>query len=461
MTISLQFLGAARNVTGSKHLLTVNDRKLLLDCGMVQGPRRLSNKLNRELGLDASSLDAVVLSHAHVDHSGSLPRLVRLGYRGPIHCTEATHDLLEILLPDSAHLQASDARYLAKRGKAVEPAYAMEDVEQTLRQTEPVAYERVVQICPEVRATFLEAGHILGSAQVVLDVNDGTTQLRLAFTGDLGRKGLPILRDPAPLPKCDVLITESTYGDRLHPMQVDLKSQIRDFFTEQQHFGGRVVIPAFSVGRTQNLLWYLGQLMRAGEIPELPIFVDSPLSSKATSITAKHPELYDRETQALFRSGHNPFFFKGVQTTASVEESKALNTLTSGIIISASGMCEGGRILHHLMHTLTRPEDCVLIVGFQAASTLGRRLLEGYPFVKIFGVRYQVRCRVRHINGLSAHADANELLQHHAPLASGLRQTFVVHGEERASCQFADRLEAAGFQNVEVPLHKETYLLAT
>ncbi len=459
MTITIEFLGANRQVTGSKHLLTVNGRRILLECGMMQGPRRLSNKLNRNLPLAPKKIDAVVLSHAHIDHSGSLPRLVKLGYRGNIHCTEATKDLLGILLPDSAHIQASDARYLKKRGLAFEPAYDMEDVERTLKQTQGANYYQPIQVCPEVQVTFLDAGHILGSAQVVLDIDDGKHKLRVGFTGDLGRYGTPILRDPDPLPRCDVIITESTYGNRTHPQVQDLNDQIVAVLKEQEEQGGRILIPAFSIGRTQNLLWFLGQLMRDGEIPMTPIYIDSPLSTKATAIVAKHRDLYDRETAAMLELGHDPFQFEGLHFTSDVEESKRLNGLRKGIIISASGMCEGGRILHHLKQTIGRPEDLVLIVGFQAEGTLGRKLLEDYAVVKIYGERHDVQCRVRHIDGLSAHADRKELSRHLSPLAPTTEKVFVVHGEEHASMQFADRLTSQGFRDVEIPLYKENFTL--
>ena len=459
MTITLEFLGAARHVTGSKHLLTVNGTQILLDCGMVQGPRRLADKLNRHLPLAPTKVDAVVLSHAHIDHSGSLPRLVKLGYKGPIYCTEATRDLLGILLPDSAHIQSSDARYLHKHGRSFEPAYDMEDVQHTLKQTQGTPYHKKIQICPEVQVTFLDAGHILGSAQIILDVQDGDRSLRIAFTGDLGRPNTPILRDPDPLPKCDVIITESTYGNRIHAKNKDLGEQLVKLLKEQSEQGGRILIPAFSIGRTQNILWYLGRLIADGTIPPIPIYIDSPLSKKATEIVAKHGDLYDSETADMLANGHNPFYFKGVHFTTDVEESKRLNALRHGIIISASGMCEGGRILHHLKQTIGRPEDVVLIVGFQAQGTLGRKLLEDYAVVKIYGERHEVQCRVRYIDGLSAHADRKELVEHLSPFASEVRRVFVVHGEENASMQFADHLLDAGFRSVEVPLHKETFTL--
>ncbi|MEZ6004040.1 MAG: MBL fold metallo-hydrolase [Planctomycetota bacterium] len=460
MKASLQFLGAARQVTGSKHFLRAPDLSVLLDCGMVQGPRRLANRVNRDLPLSHNEVDAVVLSHAHIDHSGSLPRLVRLGYRGPIHCTEATAALLEILLPDSAHLQQSDALYLRKRGKRFEPAYDMADVDQTLRQIVPWQYDQSFEVGRGVAAHFLDAGHILGSAQVVLDLEDGGETLRIGFTGDLGRKDTPILRDPAPLPPCDVVLTESTYGDRVHPDQDELYREVREFFQHQLGKPGRILIPAFSVGRTQNILWMLSRMLHAGEIEPVPIYVDSPLSNKATKIVARFPELYDATTRAMLDAGENPFFFPGVRCIQDVEESKALNNQRSGIILSASGMCEGGRILHHLEQTLGRPEDCVLIVGFQAEGTLGRKLLEGFDTVKVYGERHRVRCEVHHINGLSAHADHMELLDHLKPQLPGQPQMFVVHGEQNASAHFADHLLDAGFEHVEVPLYRESFDLA-
>ena len=460
MTITLQFLGAARQVTGSKHLLTVNDKRILLDCGMVQGPRRIADKLNAHLPLEPSQVDAVVLSHAHIDHSGSLPRLVKLGFGGTIHSTHATKDLCEILLADSANIQASDARYLRKRGRDFEPAYEFADVEQTLKQMKGAPYHEQVEVCKGVKATFLDAGHIIGSAQIILDVDDGETSLRIAFTGDLGRKGIPILRDPDPMPECDVLITESTYGDRLHPDRGEIQEQVNRLLKEPSLQKGRILIPAFSVGRTQNILWYLGNLIQAGLLDPLPIFVDSPLSMKATAIVAKHRDLFDDEMKAAIDSGRDPFYFKGVNIVKDVTESKALNNVRRGIIISASGMCEGGRILHHLERTVGRPEDTVLIVGFQAQGTLGRKLLEGYEYVKIYGERHRVRCQVRHINGLSAHADYSEMLGHLKPIAKTTKRVFVVHGEEDPAMKFADHLTDAGFKNVEVPLFREQFQLA-
>ena len=458
MAITLQFIGAARYVTGSKHLIIVNDKRILLDCGMVQGPRKIANRANQNLALDAESIDVVVLSHAHIDHSGSLPRLVKLGFEGSIYCTEPTKDLLGVLLPDSAHIQSQDARYLKKKGHVFEPPYDLQDVEKTLKRVHEVPYYKTFEVCPGVTVQFLDAGHILGSAFVVIDVDDGTHKKRIVFTGDHGRRDMPILRDPDKIPECDVLITESTYGNRAHPPAIDMEAALEKIVNEEVRDGGRILIPAFSVGRTQNVLMYLGKLAKEGRIPRQQIFIDSPLSKKATNITARHPQVFDEEMQAMMRDGHDPFHFDGVRYVADVEESKSLNGVRSGIILSASGMCEAGRILHHLKQSIGRPEDCVLAVGYMARGTLGRRLVEKYEKVKIFGERYKVQCKVRSISGLSAHADYKELLRSFRHLAPRAR-VFVVHGEEEASLPFSDRLIDAGFQQVDVPVKREKFTI--
>jgi metallo-beta-lactamase family protein len=449
--LSLQFLGAARHVTGTKHLLTIGDQNVLLDCGLVQGPRRIADQQNRNLPIAGRDVDALVLSHAHIDHCGALPRLVKDGYGGPIWCTEATADMLRMMLLDSAHIQEQDARHLRRRGHDADPLYDANDVERTLRLVRPVPYRRRFQVLPQLRVEFLDAGHILGAAIVVLDVDAGTRERRIVFTGDHGRKHLPILRDPEPLPECDVLITESTYGDRIHEQRVDMMAELARIVGEELHDGGRIVVPAFAVGRTQSVVLFLGQLIRDGHLPRLPIWVDSPMSREATRIMRKHPDLFDDETQALLRSGHDPLFFEGVTYVEDVEASKALNQVRTGVIVSASGMCESGRVLHHLSQSVGRKEDCVLLVGYQAQGTLGRRLLDGERVVNIFGEPHDVRCKVRSMPGFSAHADWRELLAAARPLAGRCRQAFVVHGEDEPANAYAARLRNAGFASVTVP----------
>lgn len=449
--LQLQFLGAARHVTGTKHLLRIAGSRVLLDCGLVQGPRRIADEQNRRLPIAGRDVDVLVLSHAHIDHCGALPRLVKDGFAGPIWCTHATADMLRMMLLDSAHIQAQDAKHLRKRGHHVEPLYELEDVERTLRLVKSVPYDQPFQVLPQLRVEFLEAGHILGAAMVVMDAEVGRRKRRIVFTGDHGRKNLPILRDPARIPECDVLITESTYGDRLHEQKVDMMAELARIVAEELHDGGRVVVPAFAVGRTQSVVLFLGQLMRDGALPKLPVYVDSPMSREATRIMRKHPELFDAETRALLASGHDPLFFDGAHYVADVEESKALNQVRSGVIVSASGMCESGRVLHHLSQSVGRREDCVLLVGYQAQGTLGRRLLDGETTVNIFGEPHTVRCKVRNMPGFSAHADWRELLDGASHLAKRCQQAFVVHGEEGPAETYADRLRGAGFRSVSVP----------
>jgi metallo-beta-lactamase family protein len=451
MTIALEFHGAARHVTGSKHLLDLGGKRVLLDCGMVQGPRKIAEEQNRNLPFDATKIDAVVLSHAHIDHCGSLPKLVKDGFRGPIWCTDATADMLRMMLLDSAHIQAQDARHLRKRGHDYEPVYTDEDVEQTLRLVRGRPYRQQFAVCDELQVEFLEAGHILGAAIVVLDAADGHRRRRIVFTGDLGRKHLPILRDPDHIPECDVLVTESTYGDRRHEARPDMMANLGRIVEEESRDGGRIVIPAFAVGRTQSVVVFLGQLIEERQLLPMPIYVDSPMSTAATKIMARHRELFDQETRELLAAGHDPFFFDGVRYVADVQESKELNALRYGVIVSASGMCESGRVLHHLRYSLGRHEDCVLLVGFQAQGTLGARLRDGADTVRIYGEEHRVRCKIRTMGGFSAHADYEELMHACGHLAGRCRQVFVVHGEDGPAETHADRLRDAGFAKVVVP----------
>ncbi len=451
VAVTLQFLGAARHVTGSKHLLTIGSLRVLLDCGLVQGPRRIADEQNRRLPVRGREVDTVVLSHAHIDHCGALPCLVKDGFRGPVWCTHATRDMLRLMLMDAAHIQSQDARHLRRRGHQVEPLYAVEDVERTLQLVQSAPYHRPFDVSPQLRVEFLDAGHILGAAIVVMDVVLGTRSRRIVFTGDHGRKNLPILRDPDRIPACDVLITESTYGNRVHEDRSDMTAELARIVADELHDGGRIIVPAFAVGRTQAVVLFLGQLMRDGQLPRIPIHVDSPMSCEATSIMRKHGELFDAETRALLASNHDPLFFDGVTYVADVEASKALNQVRTGIIVSASGMCESGRVLHHLAQSVGRREDCVLLVGFQAQGTLGRRLLDGETKVRILGELHDVRCKIRMIPGFSAHADRRELLAATAHLAPRCRQVFVVHGEDEAAEAHAAQLRDAGFPSVAVP----------
>ncbi len=467
--MKIHFLGAARCVTGSMHVLEVGGKRVVLDCGLNQGRRSESYQKNSQLSPVAVGADAVVLSHAHIDPSGNLPTLVSRGFKGSIHATPATVDLCGHLLRDSAKIQAQDVQYLnerskkarmkdpfSKQGEPVPALYEMDDVEETIRRFRPAEYRKAFEVVPGVRASFYDAGHILGSAIAVLELEEGKRKVRIGFTGDLGRSGQPILQDPQRPPwSFDYLITESTYGDRVHEAIPRLKQKLKEIVTLAFDQGGRVIIPAFAVGRTQNVVYYLNELFVAGELPRVPIFVDSPLSVNATEAYRGHSECFDEETMRILASDGDPFGFKLLTYVRSADESKALNARTGPmVIIASSGMCDAGRILHHLKQALPKPENVVLIVGYQAEHTLGRRLIDRHPKVRIHGEDVRVRCRVEKINGFSAHADREEISCYVKNL-EGLRGCFVVHGEEKSSLSLAGRLAELQISGVHVPVPGE------
>lgn len=456
----IQFLGAVRTVTGSMHLITVNGTRILMECGLYQGRRAESFERNRHPPFDATQIDLLVLSHAHIDHSGNIPLLVKNGFKGPIFATPGTRDLCAIMLRDAGHIHESDAQYLNKKRRRqglppIEPLYTQEDATRSLAHFVSIGYDRPFPIAPGVTLTYRDAGHILGSAMVCLDVKENGASRRLLFTGDLGRVGLPILRDPYIPQDVDILLIESTYGDRLHGPMDENTTRLRDIVNEANRRGGKVIIPAFSVGRTQNIVYTLHQLLDDDEIPELPVFVDSPLSVNATEVFLLHPECYDQEThQFLLETGsRNPFSFPTIHYVREVEQSKAINTLHGpAVIISASGMCETGRILHHLKNNIEDRRTQIVIVGWQAPDTLGRRLVEKQARVKIFGDEYVRRADVEVIGGFSAHADRDELLAWFKQVQGPrLRHVFVVHGEEAASNAVAQSISELGVPHVLVP----------
>ncbi|MBC7223522.1 MAG: MBL fold metallo-hydrolase [Anaerolineae bacterium] len=464
----IQFWGAARTVTGSMHLLEVNGHRILLDCGLFQGKRQEAFRRNRDFPFDVRSVDALVLSHAHIDHSGNIPSLVKQGYQGPIYATPATYDLCGAMLRDSAHIQASDAAYVnkkrARKGEPpVEPLYDLDDAVASLHHFVAVAYSRPVEIVPGVRLTFYDAGHILGSALTVLDADEDGRRTRILFTGDLGRKNLPILRDPQMVSGVDVLITESTYGNRDHGEPEEAEARLREIIQQTYRRGGKVIIPAFAVGRTQEVVYALHRLTEARALPPLPIYVDSPLATNVTEIFRLHPECYDEEiTDFMWVDGHrDPFGFSRLTYVRDVEASKRLNVLREpAVIISASGMCEAGRILHHLKHNIGDARNTVLFVGFQGENTLGRYILDGHKRVKIFGERHTVRAHVESIDGYSAHADRGELLAYMARLvqhAGQLRQVFVVHGDDENAEALARALAEMPVGQVHVPHRGERF----
>ena len=453
----IRFIGAARTTTGSMHLIQANGRAVLLDCGLYQGRRKEAFERNRHLHLDPGAVDAVVLSHAHIDHSGNLPTLVRRGFRGPIYATPATIDLCDIMLRDSAHLQVRDVEYVnrkrARRGqKPFEPLYLPEDVERVMKQFTPVAYEETADLGGGLSVRFHDAGHLLGSALSEIRVGENGSAHRVLFTGDLGRKHMPILRDPVVVDGCDTLITESTYGSRLHPKHEDVAEKLRGLIAEICERKSKLVIPAFSVGRTQQLVYFLDELYNAGRICELPVYVDSPLSTRATRIHERHAECYDAEALARLSGGDSPFSFPRLRYITKVEESKALNHQAGPmVIISASGMCEGGRILHHLKNNVEDGRNIVLFVGYQAGNTLGRQLIEGRDPIRIYGEEYRVAARIEKINALSAHADRTELLDYFRAMSRPPGRAFVVHGEPEPAKAVADGLRELGVGDVVVP----------
>ncbi len=451
---TLRSYGAARTVTGSRHLITTPKTSVLLDCGMFQGRRHESTERNRHVPVDPES---VILSHAHIDHSGALPSLVRGGYRGPIHATSGTRDLCEAMLADCARIADSDAKYINRRrleeGKRpVEPIYTQADVDQTLKQFVTHGYGETFDVGPGMRGVFRDAGHILGSAGVLLTIEGGP---RVYFTGDIGRKMYPILRDPEPLPEAEVVLSESTYGQREHE-PVDLaEDKLRSILDRAIEKRGKVLIPAFSVGRTQNLIYAFAKLQDDGRIPQLPIFVDSPLARKATEVFYDHPECYDDELRAFMEDGGKPFYPPNVQYIRDRKDSIALNQRDGPMVVLAgSGMCEGGRIVHHLKHSLHDAKNTVLFVGWCAPWTLGRRIVEKQKEVKIFGRRIRVRARVRSLRAYSAHADRTGLHEFLAPAKERGSEIYLVHGDEDTALAFADELRERGHAKVTVP---ETY----
>lgn len=455
--MKITFYGAARAVTGSQHLLEVAGKRILLDCGLSQGRRNDSERLNREYGYEPASLDAVVLSHAHIDHSGKLPGLVKNGFKGMIFSTGATRDLDAIMLPDSAHIQQADAEYLnRKRAKEnlppIEPLYDLEDALSAIEKFVSIPYDLSFPIFPGITLRFLEAGHILGSAQVELTIEENGKKRTLLFTGDLGRFDRPILRDPDLSSRPDFLITESTYGGRNHEKQEKSLLDLEHVIKRTVKRGGKIVIPAFSVGRTQEVLYFLNLLLLAGRLPNIPVYVDSPLSFNATEVFKLHPEVYDSELRDLLYSGHSPFQFGNLHFVQNVSESKAINTTKEPmIIISASGMCENGRIRHHLKNNITDPRATIVLVGFMAEHTLGRKIGERRGTVNIFGEPYALNAEVVDIDGFSAHADSDALMRYFHAVGENVKQVAIVHGEEKSAEALAVLIRRESSAEVTIP----------
>ena len=463
--MKITFYGAAQTVTGSMHLVEANGRKVLLDCGLYQGHRKEAFEINRNIPFDASEIDAVILSHAHIDHSGNLPQLVRHGFRGRVYARQSTVDLVDVLLRDSCFLQKRDLEYVNKKRRAqgknlFEPLYEEPDIDALMQLMRPVHLHVPTEIAKGVTLTFFNAGHILGSALTQLDFNERGAKRRLLFSGDLGQPNQPILKHYEYPTGADILLIESTYADRCHPSAEDVEGRLKGYIDDIIQQRSKLVIPAFSVGRTQQILYFLNRLLAAKRIPQIPVYIDSPLSRKATCIYEKHTGCYNEEASRLIAQGVNPLMFPGLKFVETPQESMALNDLSGPmVIIAASGMCEGGRVTHHLKQCVSDPRNIVLIVGFQAEHTLGRKLVEYRDPIKILGEELPLRARVQTINALSAHADKKGLMDWFDGVKSNLRQVFAVHGEPDHVAAMVELVKEHGVFNVVAPEPGQSFVV--
>jgi metallo-beta-lactamase family protein len=457
--LKIQFYGAAQEVTGSQHLLSVNGKNILLDCGLYQGRRKEAFEINKNFPFNPSDIDVMLLSHAHIDHSGNLPNLVKNGFGGKIFATSATVDLCQIMLRDSAYLQERDVKYVNKKRlkqkkNLFEPLYSIEDAEKAMHNFIGVQYNKAFEVAPNVMATFRDAGHILGSAGISIEIRENGKFTRLGFSGDIGRTETPLLRDPDILTDLDILILESTYGNRLHPVIPEIEEEVAAAINEIIGNGGKIIIPAFAVGRTQMLVYILHKLFNQNRIPLFPIYVDSPLAVNATEVYRLHPECFDRETYRVFLNNHeDPFGFNRLTYIRDAEESKALNDKnTPCMIISASGMAEGGRILHHLKNNIENKNNLILFAGYAAKETLARKIKDGKEEVNILGETYKVNAKIKSMDYFSAHTDQKGLLDYveFSP-ANKLKNIFLVHGEEEQAMPLKEEILNKGYKSVYYP----------
>ncbi|MBN1130248.1 MAG: MBL fold metallo-hydrolase [Chitinispirillaceae bacterium] len=461
----IQFCGAAQTVTGSQILISVNGKKILVECGLFQGKRQESYQRNKEFLFDPSGLDAVLLTHSHIDHSGNIPNLVKNGYKGSIYATPATADLCKIMLRDSAYLQLKDIEFIMRRrnnGKhpAVEPLYSIADVEEAIEAFVPIDYDKPLPVAPGVEAMFRDAGHILGSAGIHLEIKENGRSWRIGFSGDIGRPNMPLTRDPNVLRDLDMLVMETTYGNRQHGDYGDVEEDLCKIIRDTAAGGGKVIIPSFAVGRTQTLVYVLHKLFNENRLPDMPLFVDSPLACKATDIFKKYPQYLDRQAKRVFiANDEEPFEFARLTYVHTVEESKKINDLRFPcVIISGSGMAEGGRILHHLRNNVENPKNLVLFVGYAAKETLARKMMDGVNPVRIFGEEHKIRCKIRVMDAFSAHADRRSLFDYvDLNTPQRLRHIFLVHGEAEQALPLRDGLRSKGYENVHFPAQGEMY----
>ncbi|MBI4712716.1 MAG: MBL fold metallo-hydrolase [Planctomycetes bacterium] len=452
MSIKLKFCGGTRTVTGSMHLLKAGQSQVLIDGGLFQGRRDEFYRINTALPFNLPDINALLLSHAHIDHSGNIPNLVKQGLKSPIYATSATVDLCGLMLPDSGHIQEEDIRFVNKINKrkglpAREPLYTEQDALNSLTHFRPFDYHQTFQPAPEISATFYEAGHVLGAAITVLDIKGNTHPIRLVYAVDLGRNNLPLLRDPEIIKNIDYLIIESTYGNKEHEPIETAKGRLTDTVSRTIRRGGKVIIPSFAFERTQEVVYFLTELIRKQKIPQVPIYVDSPLATDITMVFQQNIKYLDEKTQNQMRRQLDPFGFEYIKYIRSKDESQMLNDdRRPMIIISASGMCEAGRILHHLKNNIANPANTILIVGYMAQNTLGKKIVDKQPVVKIFGEEHQLKAEVVKINAFSAHADRNELLDYIRKSNSTIKRIFLVHGDDEQSQPFVEQLTNAGYK---------------
>jgi metallo-beta-lactamase family protein len=467
MPIKLQFLGAAQNVTGSRHLLEANGARILVDCGLYQ-ERQFRDRNWEPFTVPPESIDAVLLTHAHLDHCGLLPKLVKEGFKGKIYCTQATAEISQIILLDSAKLQEEDAEFKLKRHKKegrkgphpIVPLYTVADAEACFPQFTHVKYKAPVQIGPGVEATFCEAGHVLGSSIIKVKVSHDGQDRTVLFSGDVGRPHRPIVRDPSLVDHADYILVESTYGDRLHEGPDNTKKMIAEIVNSTVQAGGNIVVPSFALERSQELMYFINELLLANAIPHLTVYLDSPMAANITKVFKRHVELFDKEMAEFIRNHESPFTFSGLQMVGTTNESKAINRVKGPVmIIAGSGMCTGGRIKHHLVNNIAQRRNTIMFVGYQATGTLGRRILDGEKRVRILGQEYPVEARVVRVNGFSSHADKQELLDWLRGLKRPPKKLFVVHGEKESAQHFAEFVASETGWQVVVPAYKDEIVL--
>jgi metallo-beta-lactamase family protein len=465
--MEIQFIGAARTVTGSMHLIKTNGTTFLLDCGLYQGKRKEAYEINRNFDLfDPTEIDFVILSHAHIDHAGNIPNLVKNGFSGNIYTTFASRDLSTLMLKDTAHIQEKDVEFVNKKRikngqNPFTPLYTQADADEALKLFVGINYHREFEITPDIKITFFDAGHILGSAVTFIVINENGRLIHLGYSGDLGRPNMPILKDPEKIPDVDFFICESTYGGRFHDNADETKIKLAEVIKKAIDRKGKIIVPSFSVGRTQELVYELNNIFESGVVPRIPVFVDSPLSVNITEVFRMHPECFDNETSQYLLKHMDPFGFSKLTYIKEVEDSKKLNDMEGPcMIIASSGMAEAGRILHHLANNVENPNNIILIVGYNAEYTLGRKIVEREPVIKIFGDEYNLKAEVIVMNSLSAHADSNELINYCKQFdRSRLHNFFIVHGDYDQQVKFQDRLKSIDIENISIPEKGDVFKL--